>query len=96
MLVFMLFIHVGKRLNSPSQMFFKIGVLKNFAIFTGDNLCWNLFFNKVPGQNACILMKKETPQRRCFPMNIVRFLKTAFLWNTCSLYFSEILYDDGY
>ena len=53
-------------------------------------------FNKVPGQNACILMKKETPQRSCLPMNIVRFLKTAFLWNTCSLYFSEILYDDGY
>ena len=25
--------------SSRSQMFFKIGVLKNFAIFTGKNLC---------------------------------------------------------
>ena len=25
------------------QMFFKMGVLKNFAIFTGKQLCWNLF-----------------------------------------------------
>ena len=27
-------------------MFFKIGVLKNFAIFRGKRLCWSLFFNK--------------------------------------------------
>ena len=25
------------------QMFFKIGILKNFVIFTGKNLCWNLY-----------------------------------------------------
>ena len=25
-----------------SHMFFKIGVLKNFAIFTGKHLCWSL------------------------------------------------------
>ena len=28
-------------------MFFKIGVLKTFVIFTGKHLCWGLFFNKV-------------------------------------------------
>ena len=32
-------------------MFFKIGVLKNFAIFTGKHLCWSLF-NKVAGLKA--------------------------------------------
>ena len=26
-----------------------MGVLKNFAIFTGKHLCWNLFFDKVAG-----------------------------------------------
>ena len=31
--------HAGKRSNSRSQMFSKTGVLKNFAIFTGKNLC---------------------------------------------------------
>ena len=29
-------------------------------------------------------------------MNLVKFLKTAFLWNSCSLYFPEILCDDEY
>ena len=33
--------------SSLSQMFFKIGVLKNFAIFTGKHLCWNLFLIKL-------------------------------------------------
>ena len=29
--------------NCCSQVFFKIGTLKNFAIFTGKHLCWNSF-----------------------------------------------------
>ena len=28
--------------SSPSQMFFKIGVLKNFPDFTGKHLCWRM------------------------------------------------------
>ena len=28
------------------QMFFKLGVLKNFPNFTGKQLCWNLFLRK--------------------------------------------------
>ena len=31
--------------SSPSQMFFKIDVLKSFAIFTEKHLCWSLFLN---------------------------------------------------
>ena len=38
MLLVMLFVHIGKRWNSYSMMFFKIGVLKNFAIFTGKHM----------------------------------------------------------
>ena len=33
--------------NSCSQMFFKIGVLKNFAIFTGKTPMLESFFNKI-------------------------------------------------
>ena len=29
--------------KQPSQMLFKIGALKNFAIFTEKHLCWSLF-----------------------------------------------------
>ena len=38
--------------SSRSQMFFKIGVLKNFAIFTGKSLCWSLFLIKLLKRNT--------------------------------------------
>ena len=34
-------------ISSFSQMFFKIGVLKNFAIITGNHPCWRLFLIKL-------------------------------------------------
>ena len=46
--------------SSFSQMFFKIGVLKNFAIYTGKHLCWSLF-NKIKR------LYKRGLQHRCFP-----------------------------
>ena len=33
--------------TSVSQMFFKIGVLKNFAMFTGKHPCWSPFLIKL-------------------------------------------------
>ena len=33
--------------SSRSQLFFKIGILKNFAIVTGKHLCWSHFLIKV-------------------------------------------------
>ena len=29
--------------SSRLQVFFKIGIVKNFAIFTRKHLCWSLF-----------------------------------------------------
>ena len=34
--------------SSRSEMFFKIGVLRNFAIFTGKHLCWSNNNNALP------------------------------------------------
>ena len=51
--------------SSRSQMFFKIGVLKNFAMFTGKHLCWSLFLIKMQAF-------------RCFPVNIAKLLRAAF------------------
>ena len=62
--------------SSRSQMFFKISVLKNFAIFTGNHPCWSLFLIKL--QDAYNFIKRRL-QQRCFPANIAKFLKTAFL-----------------
>ena len=36
--------------SSRSQMFFKIGVPKTFAIFTGKHLCSSLFLIETPTQ----------------------------------------------
>ena len=58
---------VGDR---PLAMFFKIGVLKNFAIFTGKHLCWK----------ACHFIKKRL-QHKCFTVNITKF-KNNFFYRT--------------
>ena len=52
--------------SSHSQMFFKIGALKNFEIFTGKHFCWWSLF----------LIKLQV--FRCFPVNIAKFLRAAF------------------
>ena len=61
--------------SSRSQMWFKIGVLKIFAIFTGKYLCWSLFLIKL--LNLLNFIKRRL-QRRCFPVNIAKFLRTLF------------------
>ena len=57
-------------------MFFKIGVLKNFAKFTGKHLCQSLFFNKVAIVSPATLLKRDW--HMCFPVNFAKFLRTSF------------------
>ena len=52
--------------------------LKNFAIFTGNHLCWSHFFNENLGLQSCSLIKKRL-QHRCFPVNITKFLRIPVL-----------------
>ena len=63
--------------SSRPQMFFKINVFKNSAIFTGKHLCWSLFLIKLQAQ-ACNFTNQGL-QRRCFPANIAKVWRTAFL-----------------
>ena len=56
--------------NGRSRMFFKIGVLKNFANLTGKFLCW-ICFNKIAGLYH---FKKRLPNR-FFPMKFAKFLR---------------------
>ena len=46
--------------SSRSQMFFKIGVFKNFAIFTEKHLCRSLFSNKVVSFRPENLLKRDS------------------------------------
>ena len=62
-------------------MFYKKRVLRNYAKYTGKHLCQRLFFNKVAGLRSATLLKKRL-RHRCFPVNLVKFLRTNFLQNT--------------
>ena len=94
MLPVMLLAHEGKGSNSCSQVFSKTGALKNFAILTGKNLlCWSIFLIKFQDWRPAFLFKKRL-QRRCFFVNIAKFLRTAFLLKTCLWYYYKFLFDD--
>ena len=64
------------------QMFFKIGVLNNFTLFTETHLCWSLFFEKLQ-----IKLFKKKLQHRCFPVNIWEICKSSFFNKAHHLYF---------
>ena len=61
-------------------MFYRKGVFRNFAKFSGKHLCKNLFINKVAGLSLSMqLYWKKRFLHRCFPVNFVKFLRTSFL-----------------
>ena len=67
--------------SSRPEVFGKRGVLRNFAKFTGKHLCRSLFFNIVAGLRPTTFLKKIL-RYRCFPVNLVKFLRKPFLQNT--------------
>ena len=64
------------RRSSRSQMFFKIGALKNFANFTEKHLCWSLFLIKLQAWRTLI---KETPTQMFSLWNLRNFYQHLFL-----------------
>ena len=62
-------------------MFFRIGVLKNFANFTGKHSSWNLFLKK----SRAALLKRYT--NIGFPVKLAKILITYFLQNNSGGYF---------
>ena len=60
------------------QMFFKIGFLKNFRIFTGKHLVLESPFNKVVGLDTSNFIKNRL-QHRCLPVKFAKLLTTSFL-----------------
>ena len=63
--------------SSRLEVFYRKGVLRNFAKLIGKHLCQSLFFNKVAGLRPATLLKKRL-WHRCFPMNFAKFLRTPF------------------
>ena len=58
-------------------MYFRICVIKNFAMFIGKHLCWSVFFNKYKGLKACNFNKNRL-QHKLFPVQFAKFLRTPF------------------
>ena len=58
---------------SVKKVFFR-----NFAKFTGKQLCQILLFNNVASLRSATLLKKRL-WYRCFPVNFVNFLRTFFI-----------------
>ena len=58
------------------QMFFKIGILKNFAKFKRKDLCQSLFFIKVAALQACNFLKETLAQ--VFFCEFYDFFKNTF------------------
>ena len=64
------------------EVFFKIGVLENFANFTGKHLCQSLFSNKVAGLRPITLFKKRDSGTSVFLWVLRNFKEHLFLENT--------------
>ena len=62
-----------------SMSFFKIGALRNVAIFAGKHLCWSLFFKKL--QFWRLLLRSDS-NTGVFLWNLRNFSKHIFLQNT--------------
>ena len=68
--------------SSRADVFCRKGVLRNFTKFTRKHLCQSLFFNKVA-------LLKTRLWHRCFPVNLVKFLRPPAtslkkrLWHRC-------------
>ena len=57
-----------------------LGALKSFAKFTGKHLWQSLSFDKLANYSLAALFKKRL-QHRCFSVNFMKFLRTAFSQN---------------
>ena len=67
--------------SSRPGVFFKKGVLRNFAKFTGKHLYQSLFFNKLEGIKSASSLKKRL-WRSGFPVDFANILRTPFLQNS--------------
>ena len=67
--------------GSRSQIFFKIGVLKNFANFTGKHPCRSLFLIKSQARRPTALLKRDS--NTCVSL--------WNLWNLWTPFFTEHL-----
>ena len=77
-------------LKQSSQMFFKIGVLKNLAYFKGKHVCWSLFLIKLQALSPATLLKIDS-NTDVFQWNSRNFKELLLLQNTSDGCFWQFL-----
>ena len=60
-------------------MFCKKAALKTYAKLTRKHRCWSLFFIKFQGFSLVNVLKRDSETGICFPVNLVKFLRTPIL-----------------
>ena len=63
--------------SSRLQMFFKVGVLKSYAIFAGKHLRWSLFLINLQSFGPATLLKRNS-DKGAFLCILQKFLRTAY------------------
>ena len=46
--------------KQPREVFYKKAIIRNFAIFTGKNLCWSLFIIIIQSFRPATLLKRDS------------------------------------
>ena len=85
------FCNFSWNISAQSKIIFKIGVLTNFANFTGTYLYW-IFLIKLQAWGPATLLKRDSntdlnfikkrPQHRCFPVKLRNFQEYLILQKT--------------
>ena len=73
-------------------VFCKKAVRNTYAEPTGKHRCWSLFLIKFQGFSLVNLLKRDSETGVCFPVNLVKFLRTPILENICELQLLHIKY----
>ena len=78
--------------SSRSQMFFRLGVLKNFAIFTEKQLCWSLFLIKTWRPATLLKRDSNTGVFKFLTLNLKNICKRLLLKSESSSFSHYFIY----
>ena len=90
--------HLGQGRSSYRSFSVKVGFLKNFAIFTGNHLCWSLFLIKLQVCRPATFLKQVFSYEYCKILKTpiskiicVGLLLTRHTNNICFLFLGKCL-----
>ena len=88
--------HLGQRRSRHRSCYIKVGVLKNFVIFTGNHLCFSLILIKLQALMPLLIQvfsyeHSEILKKLFWRSSCVRLLLTRHTNNICFLFLEKCL-----